>query len=164
MLNLKDKQNRQFVFGLIALGVAIVIMLYLTILTGRRQDWYRMGLCLFQFIFAVYIFIGLAVHMLIYTIFKRLEGIVSGESDTSQLKRQLLPVPIVILYVVFIGVMGLFSMLAATHQKWLVLCVYLTVFAIVNFIDMGVEISLNIKTYSKHIEKLICQERDNGGK
>ena len=160
-LNLMYKQGRMFFFGLIALGVAIMMNLCLTLITWRREDWYRMGLFLFQFLFASYLYIGLAVQMNIYSNFKRLEGIISDESDTSQLKRQTLPMLIVIIYVVFIGVMTFFSMLAATRKEWVILCIYLTVFAIVNFISMGVDITLNIKNYTKHIEELIYSDMNH---
>ena len=156
-----DKQVRRIFSSLIALGIAILMMLCLTLLAWRQEDWYRMGLYLFQFLFASYLYVGLAVQMNIHSNFKRLEGIISGESDTSQLKCQSLPVPIIIIFVVFIGVMTFFSMLAATRKEWVILCIYLTVFAIVNFISMGVDITLNIKNYTKHIEELICSDMNH---
>ena len=164
MLNIKNKQNRQFVFGLIGLGVIIAVQLYMTILLGHRRDWFIMGFFLFFFIYSVDVFISLVVDMIIYNCFKRLEGIISGKSDFTQLKYKSLPGPIGIFFVVFVGVMILFSMLAAVEKEWLILCIYLTVFVIGNFIFMGVKISLIIKTYTKHIEELICTGIDGSKK
>lgn len=121
-----------------------------------------MGFCLFFVIYTIDTYIGMIVDMKIFTCFRRLESIISGKSVSTQLRFRSLPIPIVIFFVVFAAVMVLFSMLAAVEQDWLILCIYLSVFVIGNFIFTGVKISLNIKTYSKHIEELICQERDNG--
>jgi len=156
MLNIKNKQSRQFVFALIVLGVGIAVMLYMTILLGQRRDWFRMGFFLFFVIDAVGALISMVVDMNIHTCFKRLESIVSSKSDTAQLGFQSLPVPLVIFFIVFIAVMVISSTVAAVEKEWLILCIYLTVFVIGNFIFMGVKISLNIKTYTKHIEELIC--------
>jgi len=157
MLNLNNRQSMTFVFTLIVLSVGIVAMLYLTILTGHRREWFRMGFCLSQFIYIVFVYIGVIVDMKIYDCFKRLEGIISVESDSIQFKDGALPVPIAIFFGVFIVVMYISSMITAVEKEWLILCVYLTGFAVGNLIFMGAKISLSIKTYAKHIEELICK-------
>lgn len=83
MVNLKNKESKTFVFGLIVLGVGIAVMLYMTILLGQRQDWFRMGFFLF-FVIGNFIFMGVKISLNIKTYTKHIEELICMGIDDSK--------------------------------------------------------------------------------
>lgn len=161
MADRKYRVGMAIAFGVIGLGVVVVMLLCVTVLSGFRRDWFRMGLCLFLFLFTVFVYVGLFLDLKIHSCFKRLEDIIPRKSNSTPLGYQSLPMSVSIFLVLFGVVMVSVSLLAGLRQQWLTLCVLLTVFAVGNFIFMGVKIALNIRAYSKRLEELISKDRDD---
>lgn len=155
MVGYKNREGIVFVIGLIMWGAVIAMFLYLIVLAGFRRDWVRMGLCLYLFIFVVFHCVGILLDLIIHSCFKRLEDIIPRRLDSTPLKWQTPPPPLAILWLLFAACMVSVSLYLALRQQWLTLCLLLTVFAVGNFIFMGVKTALNIKAYSKRLEKLI---------
>ncbi len=156
-----SKQSKQKTGVQIVLIMGLVVCSYAGVLAGLYRDWFSMVFFFFIFVFGADCNVGFLMDLKMDTCFKRLENIISRKSDSVRLGNRLIFRALTIFTVVSTAVMLSLSILAGLRQRWLMLCVILVALTVTNYISTGVTFALKIKAYSKRLEELICQTRDD---
>lgn len=154
MVNHKHKISWQ----ILIISIMSVVLLLCGVYAGFHYDWLRMGLCFFSAVYMAGFGVVFLFNLKIDSCFTRLKELISGESDSIQLRKSTKLVKIFIFITTLVLIILIF--LTCDRQYWLMMCLLLSAFSINFLISMYVMISLKIEDYSKCLEQLIsnCKE------
>ncbi|TKJ32561.1 MAG: hypothetical protein CEE38_22940 [Planctomycetes bacterium B3_Pla] len=156
MVGRKNREGIAIVFGLIVMGVSIAALLYLTVRSGFRREWFRMGFCLTLFVFVLLGYISILLDLRILSYFRRLEDVFSRKLD-APLRHEASPVSLIVPLVIFEAVIISLSLLAGIREQWLVLSVFLAVFVVGSYVAICVKTAIKVKACCKRLEELILK-------
>jgi len=151
--------RKQIIAAQIAFIIGFILFLCCGVLAGLNSEWFSMVFFFYLLVFTVHGHIGFMLDQKIDTCFERLENIITKKSDLTRLEKLKIGRRFELLMIAFSAIILLLSILA--RQRPLMLCIILVALTIINHISTAVVFALRIKGYSKRIEELICQTRED---
>jgi hypothetical protein len=153
--------RKQIIAAQIVFFSGLVLFSYGGVLAGLQCDWFSMVFFFYVLVYTVHMYIGFILHLKIDTCFEWLDNIITKKLDSDHLEKLTIGCKLDLFMIFFSGVILLLSILA--RQRPLMLCIILVALAIINYVSTTVVFVLRIKGYSKRVEELICQNRDDTG-
>jgi O-antigen/teichoic acid export membrane protein len=157
--------------AMILLVASIVILLFMGIQAGLRQDWMRMSLFFFSTVLVVFFFTMSLMGLQINTRFRYIENIVLEKSGsdrpvmTKPLNRrivhklnQVIVKVVGVCMVISVPIFIFLAVIAGLHEKWFVLGVYLLACSISVIISMVLLTALAIVRHSDRLEKIASKK------
>jgi hypothetical protein len=151
--------RKQIIAAQIVFIMGFILFSYGGVLAGLNRDWFSMIFFCYIVVFTVHMHIGFMLDLKIDTCFERLQKIITRKSDSVRLEKLTTGRKLDLFMIAFSAAVLLLSILA--RQRPLMLCIILVILTITNYISKGVVFALRIKAYSKRLEELISQTRDD---
>jgi hypothetical protein len=153
------KKRHRVLWSILAIGIISAVLLLGGVHAGFHHEWFRMGYYFFLSVYMVGCCVVYLLSLKIDNCFIRLEKHLSSESDTIPRKN-----PTKLLNICFFStslVLFILVLLSCEHRYWLMMSLFLSVFVINFFINIDVMITLKIKDYSKRLEQLISDYKED---
>jgi len=163
-----DRKNVRVAAVLLVMGA--MVQLLASVDAGLRQDWTKMILMLFGFVFAVSVCMSIPLALKTEACFRGLERLVSeklgsvpsstsGPDRKSARKANNVVEKIAALFMILSVPIHLsLGVLAGVHEKWFRLGIHLTACAVTMVVCMVVLMMLKIGTHTKRVEELILRQ------